>query len=329
MSRPLSISYGGEVYDRTFPLFAGAVPTPGLALRYFHLGIEDLFHRQSQNGEFDVAEYSLGAHLGSLESPDYDFVGLPIFPLKTFRHSAIYVHRDSGIQTPADLHGRLVGTPEWSMTASLWARGILAEHYGVDLTRLGWRTGGLDTPGRKEKSKLVHAARYDIAPLGADDTLGAAFLEGRLDALITARPPAAFAGRPEVRRLFEDYPAEERAFFKATSIFPIMHIVVARRQLVEANPWLPSSLRNAFDLARQTALSRLRTTGFNVATLAWAGNYAQDEAALMGDAFANGIEENRAALEAVCRYALDQGFLSRAHRPEQLFAGGSGGALRT
>jgi 4,5-dihydroxyphthalate decarboxylase len=316
----VSITYGGEVYDRTALLHSGDIQPRGVDLRYLQMDIEDLFWRQSRNGEFDVAEYSLGAYLASVQKPDWDFIGLPIFPSKAFRHSAIYVHTESGIRTPKDLEGRTIGTPEWSMTASLWLRGILSEHYGVDLRRIRWRTGGLDQPGRSEKSGMQPPEQFDIAPLPDNNTLGQAFFARQIDALVCARTPLVFRDSPHmIGSLFADLRSEEQAYFAATNIFPIMHIVVMRKSLAKEHPWLANSLVNAFKEAQQRSIDRLMDPGFSVSSLAWEASYAREEAKIMGNAFAHGISENRTTLEALCRYAHDQGFTKRLLTIADLF----------
>jgi 4,5-dihydroxyphthalate decarboxylase len=314
------VAYGGELYDRTSRLYSGEVRPKGIELRYLHLGLEDLFWRQGCYGEFDAAEYSMGAYLASVEDPAWAFVAIPVFPSRAFRHSAVYVHACSGIEAPRDLNGRCVGTPEWSMTASLWIRGILGEHYGVDLRSIRWRTGGLAQPGRQEKSRVKPPKDFDVRPLEQGDTLNQTLLERKIDAVISARPPAAFIeGRPEVRRLFADTIVAERDYFRRTGVFPIMHVVVIRKTLVDEHPWLANNLRNAFEAARKPALGRLLDTGMCSTSLVWEAAYAEQEAAVFEDPFKYGVEENLATLDALCRYGFEQGFTSRLLQPEELF----------
>ena len=318
--RRVPLTYGGGIYDRTVRLYSGEIQPEGIDLRYLHLEIEDLFWRQGRFGEFDAAEYSMGAYLASIEDPAWGFVALPVFPSRVFRHSAVYVHADSGIRQPADLNGRAVGVPEWSMTAGLWIRGILGEHYGVDLQSIRWKTGGLATPGRLEKSRVSPPSRFDVRPLEPGDTLNQALLERRIDAVMTARPPKAFMeGIPQVRRLFEESAKEEGEYFKRTGVFPIMHVVVIRKALAEAHPWLANNLRNAFESARKPALGRLLDTGVCTVSLVWETAYAERERAAVGDAFQYGVEENRPTLDTMCRYAAEQGFTRRLLKPEELF----------
>ena len=315
------MTYGGGVYDRTLRLYTGEIRPIGIDLTYMQMGIEDLFWRQSQYGELDSSEYSTGAYLAKAEDPGFGFIALPVFPSRVFRHSCIYVHVDSGIRSPKDLEGRAVGSPEWSMTATLWARGILGEHYGVDLTAVKWRTGGLETAGRHEKSGVVPPARFDVKPVADGDTLKDALLERRIDAIISGRPPASFVGgHPKVRRLFEDSRAEEQAYYQATGIFPIMHTVVVRKSLVETYPWLAGNLRNAFEQARKPAFQPLLDIGICTTSLMWETSYAEEERARFGDGFVYGVQENEKTLSALLRYAHEQGFTSRLLAPGDIFA---------
>lgn len=317
---PVPVTYGGGVYDRTLPLYTGEVRPEGVDLRYIHCEIEDLFWRQGMYAEFDASEYSMGSYLASVEKPEWPLIAIPVFPSRVFRHSAVYVRADAGIGKPADLNGRMVGTPEWGMTASFWIRGILGEHYGMDLRSIRWRTGGLAQPGRREKAGIAPPAGYDLAPIAADRTLDQALIEGEIDAIVSARiPPSFVAGDPRVRRLFADPRAEEREYFRKTGLFPIMHVVVLKKSLVAAHPWIANNLRNAFEQARRPAAGRLLDAGVNTVSLMWETAYAEEERRLSPDPFRYGVEENRAALEAMCRYAFDQGFTRRQLRPEDLF----------
>jgi 4,5-dihydroxyphthalate decarboxylase len=320
MPTAVPVTYAGAVYDRTRALFDGEVRVPGVDLRYLDLGIEEVFWRHGRTAEFDAAEYSFGAFLASLERSDRALVAIPVFPSKAFRHSALYVRADSPVTSPAELSGRTIGTPEWSMTASLWMRGILGEHYGLDLPAVRWRTGGLEQPGRTEKSSVRPPERFDVTPLPEGATLTGQLLAGDLDAVLTARPPRAFlAGDPRIRRVFVDYTEEEQRFFARTGVLPIMHVVTLSCASVERHPWLPNNLRHAFEEARARAVPALRDSAVCTSSLVWEAAYAEREAETLGDAFAYGVEPNRVALTTLLRYAEEQGFLSRPHEPEELF----------
>lgn len=314
------LTYAGAVYDRTRPLCDGTVAPEGVDLRYVKTDIEELFWRQGRYHEFDAAEFSFGAYLAAAEQPDRPFDAIPVFPSRAFRHSALYVRADSDIEKPKQLDGRTVGTPEWSMTASLWMRGILGEHYGVDLPSVRWRTGGLEEPGRQEKSPVTPPHRFDVEPLPEGATLTGQLLDGALDAVLTARPPRAFlTGDPRIRRLFPDFRAAELEYHRATGIVPIMHVVVVKRDVLAQHPWVANNLRRAFELARRPAAANLRDTAVCSSSLVWESAYAEQEAALLGDPFAYGIEANRTTLDAVLRYAAEQGFTSRPLAFDEVF----------
>jgi 4,5-dihydroxyphthalate decarboxylase len=316
----LALTYAGMVYDRTRALYDGEIRAEGIDLRYLRTGVEELFWRQGRYAEFDAAEFSLGAYLAGVEDPDRPFDAIPVFPSRAFRHSAIYVRADSPIVSPRDLAGGSVGTPEWSMTASLWMRGILGDHYDLDLTGLRWRTGGLEQAGRQEKSRVRPPERFSVDPLATGETLTGQLVAGELDAVITARPPRRFlAGDGSLRRLFTDPKAEELRYFQTSGIVPIMHVVVLRRALLREHPWIANNLRMAFEAARAGALSQLRDGAVCSSSLVWEADYAEEEVALLGDAFAYGVEANAAALEAVLRYAHDQGFTAKPLEPADVF----------
>ncbi len=309
MKQPLELTYGGELYDRTRRLYTGEVQPEGVHLRYLHTGIEELFWRQGKYAEFDVAEFSMGAYLASLRNSGRFFVAIPVFPSRAFRHASVYLNADAGISEAGDLARRTVGTPEWSMTASLWMRGILGEHYGVDLAAIRWRTGGVEQPGRLEKSSVSPPGEFSVSHIGDSDTLSDQLLNGDIDALITARTPRAFLqDDPRITRLWPDFRSAERTYFQATGIIPIMHVVVVKRTLVAAHPWLANNLVDAFERARKPVQAELLDTAVSTSSLIWESAYAQDEAALFGDPFRNGVTDNAVTLDALLSYANRQGF---------------------
>ena len=115
-------------YDRTSALANGTVVADGLDINYLSLPVEETFFRMLRNKEFECAEMSLSSYCVSLMKSDPDFIAIPVFPSRMFRHNSIYVHADSGIRSPSDLVGKKIGTPEYQMTAPVWIRGILEEH---------------------------------------------------------------------------------------------------------------------------------------------------------------------------------------------------------
>ena len=157
-------------YDRTLPLATGEVRPDGIDLTYLNLPVEETFFRMARYREFDAAELSLSSYVISL-GQDAPFVAIPVFPSRSFRHNGIYVRAASGIAEPADLAGRIVGVPEYQLTAAVWIRGILAEHYGVAVGSVRYRTGGLHQPGRTDKISHAAPPGVEIEPIPAEATL--------------------------------------------------------------------------------------------------------------------------------------------------------------
>ena len=236
------------------------------------------------------------------------------------RHSAFYVRRDRKITRPEDLEGKTVGIPEWAQTAGIFARGMLAETYGVDLEKIRWVQAGVDQAGRVEKVdvKLPKGIRYEQRP---DASLSSLLTSGDIDAAISARVPGAFAaGGDKIARLFPTYQDDDLRYFEQTKIFPIMHVLVLRRAAHERYPWLAKNLFKAFEAAKHRSLERVRDITASRIPLPGVAALAETLAKTFGeDPFPYGIEGNRPTLDAFCRFAHAQGLTARLLVPDDLF----------
>ena len=319
----LDITIACEAYDRVAALASGSVQVEGCRATVVPLHAEELFLRTIAYAEFDVSELSLSSTMLATSRGDFPYAAIPVFPSRAFRHSAIYVNAAAGIQTPADLRGKLVGVPEYQMTAALWARGLLSDQYGVRSQDMRWRTGGLETPGRSEKIALRMPEGFEVMPIGPQDCLSDMLAAGRLDAIVSARAPSCFGRQAGVARLFPDYRTAEQAYFRQTGLFPIMHVVVVRRRLVEQHPWLTSSLFKAFSQAKAACVHALQEVGALAVTLPWlVAEYEATVAAMGADYWPYGLEPNRPALEAAARYSHEQGLSDTLLDVDALFAPG-------
>jgi len=309
-------------YDRTRGLADGSIAPDGIDLTYLSLPVEETFFRMLRYGEFDAAEMSLSSYAVSLMQEEPRFIAIPVFPSRFFRHSSIFVSTTSGITEPKQLAGKRIGTPEYQMTAPVWIRGILQDEYGVDPASCEYLTGGEEEPGRDEKLKLDLPAKFKLRRIGAQQTLAAMLAAGEIDAMHTARAPSTFRTKPHaVRRLFEDYVAVERAYFRKTRIFPIMHTIVLRRDLYRAHPWIAQSLQKAFHQAQRKTYDDLAITAALKTMLPWQVAYVEETRRELGeDWWAYGLEPNRHALDTFLRYHHEQGLSPRRLAPEELFA---------
>ena len=309
-------------YDRTRALADGSVRPEGIDLNYLNLHVEETFFRMLRNREFDAAEMSLSSYAMSAALDDTPFIAIPVFPSRFFRQSCIFVSAKSGIREPKDLVGKRVGTPEYQMTAPVWIRGILQDEYGVDPASVEYCTGGEEEPGREEKLKLELPAKFKVTRIGATQTLAQMIADGEVDAMHTARMPSTFRTRPgSVLRLFENYVDVERAYYRKTKIFPIMHTVAVRRDVYRANPWIAQSLQKAFVEAKRKVYENLYTTSALTTMLPWQIAQVEEVRREMGDDWwSYGFEPNRHVLDTFLRYHHEQGLSKRRLRPEELFA---------
>ena len=309
-------------YDRTRALMDASVQPDGIDLTYLDLPVEETFFRMLRHREFDIAEMSLSSYAVSMFREPRPFVAIPIFPSRSFRHSCIYVNAGAGIREPKDLIGKRIGTPEYQMTAPVWIRGILAEHYGVPVDSVTYYTGGVEQPGRGEKLKLDLPPSIKLKPIGATQTLAAMLASGEIDALHTARMPSTFASSVgKVRRLFDDYKEIEQRYFRETAIFPIMHTVAIRREVYEQHRWVAQSLYKAFVEAQRRTYDDLYVTAAFKAMLPWLTAHVEETRLLMGEDFwPYGFERNRATLATFLRYHHEQGLSKRLLKAEDLFA---------
>ncbi|OGA66352.1 MAG: hypothetical protein A3G81_33300 [Betaproteobacteria bacterium RIFCSPLOWO2_12_FULL_65_14] len=304
----IALSLAISPYDH-----ARGLEAQGIDLNVLELPIEEIFYRFTRFREWDASEMSFAKTISLLSQPASDLVAIPVFPSRVFRHSAIYVGRDSAIKKPKDLEGRKVGVPEWAQTAGIYVRGLLQHEYGVDLARIDWYQAGVQQPGRIEKVKLNLPAGVRVTPVPGK-SLAQMLAGGELDAVISARDPGG-------KRLFDDYISLEAEYFKKTRIFPIMHVMVLRRAVYERDRWIAMNLLKAFEEAKRKSMARLVEIGLSHVPMPWLAEHARRWRSVAGEDFwPYGIEGNRPTLEAFTQYAYEQGVTARRLEVEELFA---------
>lgn len=317
MLDPLSIAIGRS--DRTQPLIDGRVVIDGHNCRFESPPFETIFANAFNNGTYAVSELSFSNFMRLSAAGTCRYIGLPVFPSRSFRHSAWYVRPDGQIRRPEDLRGRRVGVREYSMTAAVVARGVLAEEHDVHAREIHWVIGDVDTRERDKIVANVLPDGYRIEAVAPGRFLVNLLLEGEIDALLAYKPPKAFSNGQLVR-LFPDYEQRERAAFARTGVFPIMHLVGVRRDVAEAYPALPSALLTAFTEAKDLALQTLREVQALPVALPWVAPEVARLTALMGsDWWPYGVRDNRPALETILRQGHEQGLLPSVPKIEELF----------
>jgi 4,5-dihydroxyphthalate decarboxylase len=331
----LPLTLACSEYDRTAALATGEVEPEGINLNYIRLPVEEIFWRMLRHREFDASEMSFSSYMIHRSRAD-DFSAIPVFPSRFFRHSCIFINTQAQIKHPQDVAGKRVGVPEYQMTAALWQRALLQHEYGVHPSTIQWFQGGLEQAGRTEKLALDLPSEINIQAIGPHQTLSQMLEDGAIDAILSAHAPSSFydrksgsstsisSGTGRVRRLFPNYKEVEQAYFHKTGIFPIMHVIVVRKEVLAAFPWVARSLYDAFQKAKDHLFAHIADTAVLRLTLPWLIAELEETARHMGpDFWPYGVEANRKTLEAAVHYAHEQGLLSRKLNVEELFVPGT------
>jgi 4,5-dihydroxyphthalate decarboxylase len=306
-------------YDRTDALRTGLVRPEGIDLTYVAIqSPPEIFARMVANQAFDASEMSCAHSLIRRGKGEFPFVAIPVFPSRMFRHGYIFINTKAGIRTPKDLEGKRIGVPEYSQTAAVWIRGLLAHEYGVGLETVRWVSGGINAPGRPDilvnLPEGIEIARVKDRPL--NDLL----VEGEIDALIGARRPDALGKNPLVARLFPNYRELEREYYRKTRIFPVMHTVVIREALYREHRWIAESLYKAYVEAKAWCMAQMRFSSSLRYTLPWLHAELDEMAEVFGaDPWPYGLETNRHVLTTLVEYLVEQRLLARPIPLEELY----------
>lgn len=319
----LSISLAVGPYDRTKALTDGRVSVEGVDLNPMVLHPAEIFLRMSNGAEFDVAEMSLGAYTIGLSRGDDRFVAIPVFPSRAFRHRDMFVTAADG-HGGETLRGGRIGVHRLHMTATIWQRGVLSDAMGIQPQDVKWVQAGVHqagvVPGRI-RLRVPEGVTIDTEPERSIDQM---LCTGELTAALLSHPPASFtAGDPRIQRMFPDPIKVETDYFLETGVFPIMHVVVIRRSLHEAHPWLASTLTKAFSEAKQLGYDDSANQGYSPHMMPFFDlHQARERALLGGDFYPYGVEANRPTLEAFLRHCRDQGLLTQPLTADDLFIDG-------
>ena len=309
-------------YDRMMPLRTGDVRPEGIDFDFIAIeNVREIFDRMGATAEFDLAEFSSAEYIARIGRGDRSLVALPVFPSRMFRHGYIFVNCNRIVE-PNDLEGKRIGVALYTQTAALWIRGLLASEYGVDLSGVTWVQGAVQVagahgaPSAPPLLKQPHIAINDSGR-SLDQLLDA----GEIDAVIGARVPACYRRNPDIVHLFPNYVEIERAYYKRTRIHPIMHLVVMRRDVHEANPGAAAMLK-AFSAARDHAQAMMRIDVAPRYMLPWLQrDIAEIDEVFGDDPWPYGVEANRPTLEALVRYMAEQHYIPEAMPIETLFVG--------
>ena len=292
-------------YPHTKGLKDGSVPVPGVQLEHVEVSpIIGAFRRMCRTLEFDVCEMAITTYL-TAKAHDKPFTALPVFVMRQFHHSPIAYNIKSGVQSPKDLEGKRVGVRAYTVTTGVWARGILATEYGVDLDKITWVVVDEEHVQEYQKpANVMERPRANLAEMLVAGELAAAIGVGKVDS-------------PDVKPLIPDAAEAEAAWYRKTGIYPINHTVVVKDTLLQSDPSLAPRLFAGFEAAKAQFLKELSS---DAELAADAQALARRRSIVGDDPLPNGLARNRKALEAIVRFAYEQKILPRAVKPEEMFA---------
>ena len=323
----LHLKVAGYDMDRIKGIVNGNIPIEGCEVEFHKIGIGDANTAAfSGAGTYDVTEIGLHPFMLAYANDNFrDYTLIPVFPIRAFRHKSVFIHSEKGINSPKDLVGKKIGTPGYSSTSLTWIRGMLFDEYDIKPEDIHWVLSNKDSSA-ESVGKI--SAEEQVVPEGINVTVGPAgmdesdlLLSGEVDALFHAAEPEAFVqGNHLVHRLFSNSRQIEQDYFNRTGIFPIMHVIAIKTELVEKHPWLAKAVFEAYSKAKEQHYAELTKIGWAYSSLPWFAQEFEETKRLMGDNFwPYGIEPNKKTLETLFRYSYEQGLSNQKLSIEELF----------
>jgi 4,5-dihydroxyphthalate decarboxylase len=312
MKIPLTLACGD--YEIIRALKEGEVEPDGIDLTVLTEMDSTTRHwRFIRNRDFDMAETSASSYVVAKDQGQA-VTALPVFLHRRFRHGFVFINTTKGIKKPSDLIGRKVGIKSFLVTAGHWMRGILEHEYGVPHKSVEY-FAELD-----EDIEFTPPADLKITRLPHAKSVETMLAEGELDAVIHSSIIKPFAARdPRVGRLFPDFKNEEIAYYKKTGIFPIMHVLGLKQEIVDKHPWVPINMFQAFQRAKAIAMVRMANP--RIVPLAWYREAWEEQEQIMGpDPWEYGLgDRNRHTIETLAGYSHEQGLTRRRLTADDLF----------
>ena len=325
MASRARIKLASRAYDGVLPILRGQMAIPGFEFDITETeDVPGMFAGMFM-GQYDISEMSLGELIYYTSRGKADFIAIPVFPSRMFRHGFIFCRKNSGIDKPADLSGRKIGFLRWVQTAAIWMRGMLVDEYGVSAKDSQWYVASMHhwddhDPGATVEPRDGSAIRM-IENSGKNTTERAcrALFDGQVDALgVTESQLATLLANDSVKKLFENSMPVEASYFRKTKILPIMHVLALQKKLVERHAELPAELFQLYSDAKRWAQRWRRTIPSLVE--AWPNHYLSDEQQIFqADPWAYGLAANRHVLDKFFAYCHAQGIAGRVIAPEEIF----------
>lgn len=310
----LKLTFACGDYELLRALTSGAIKADGIEFipdtRY---GAKERHWAMAKDNAYDICEFNAPAYFMARDR-GFPWTALPVFAHRRFRHGFIFVNPKRGITKPEQLKGKRVGGTNFQPAGNVWMRGVLEEEYGVPHDSVTWYTE------RGEDIDFTPHAGLKIVRIPDGTTLDQMLFDGALDARLEPEFPKPFlTGDPRIERVFPDHKQVEMDYYNRTGIFPIMHVTVIQKRIVEENPWVPKSLMKAFDEAKAIAYRRVDNP--RVVPLAWWAHSWEEQKRVLGDdPWEYGLSpRNVKNLEKLMDYTHMQGLVRRRAPISELF----------
>jgi ABC-type nitrate/sulfonate/bicarbonate transport system substrate-binding protein len=264
------------------------------------------FRRMVRGNEFDVCEMAITTYICA-KAHGKPMTAVPVFLVRAFHHGAILVNSKAGIRTPKDLEGKKVGVNRgYTVTTGVWARSILQDEHGVDLSKITWVLSG-------DEHVAEYRAPANVVPIEKGKTMGDMLAAGELAAAIGVE-----ASSPDVKPLIPDALEAGLAALRGRGRYPINHLVVIKDELIARHPDLAADVFDAFAAAKRHYLERLKAGKIEKSTEV--DEVHRRVMAISGDPLPYGIAPNRKVIEELIGHALTQGIITQPLTADQLFA---------
>jgi 4,5-dihydroxyphthalate decarboxylase len=306
-------------YDITLPLLEGRVPIEGVRLKPVKcssmINKEDL---KMMSGEFGLTDLNIGYFLPAIAA-GWQIIGLPVFSKRKPAYQLIFYHADSNIRAPRDLEAKRIGSRTYRTALTVWARGLLREHYGVDFSEVQWVL-------QAKEVFPVHDHNLKIEYVDESKNMAQRLIAGELDAIITdisdTKMFKNLESHPKIKRLFPDYAKEDQQLYRDTGIYTPVHMIVMSRKLDRAQPELAAKFYAAFEQAKQIAYDDVLSDrgGFSIVYLR---ERLKEQMATWGDPWKYGIKANKITIDAFIKYNVEQGMIRAAPSYADVFSAGT------
>ena len=321
MSEPLKLDIAVANYAHTLAVKNGSIPIAGVQANFITVDPQiAAFRRMVRDLEFDVCELAPMTYLiaKAYGSP---FTALPIFVMRRFHHGGLVVRDDAGIKTPKDLEGKKVGVRAYTVTTGVWTRGILANEFGVDNSKITWVVDDEEHVTQMPLPKnVVHAPEgKSLVKLMESGEIQAGF-NARAGIGREGAPKAGWEDKQQVappvyNELFANASELEDQWYKRTSVYPMHGLIVVKDKLLADHPWLGKAIYDAFLEAKNQYVAGLRVGRVTTADDKKYAGFIP----LLGDPLPYGVKDNLASINCMIEYTHQQGMTPRKFSAQEAF----------